>query len=205
MGAPRGLGRYIPFKSYHVSVHEESVRNSSVTRARIRRRVGPTREAPMTELEDIAVRIAGRLIERGETVAVAESSAGGLISAALLAVPGASKYFVGGAVVYTRAARKQLLGLTRRSRWSACARPRSPTPCFLPGRFGPGSEPHGVWPVGCGGSNRQLLRRRCRTTGIAVSGHGGADVHAEDRLVRSLRQHACLHAGRSRRSESLLG
>lgn len=66
----------------------------------------------MTELEDVAARIAGRLIERGETVAVAESSAGGLISAALLAVPGASKYFVGGAVVYTRAARKQLLGLT---------------------------------------------------------------------------------------------
>ena len=35
---------------------------------------------------------------RGETLAVAESSAGGLVSAALLAVPGASAYFVGGAV-----------------------------------------------------------------------------------------------------------
>jgi PncC family amidohydrolase len=46
-------------------------------------------------------------------VAVAESSSGGLISAALLAVPGASAYFVGGAVVYTGKARMALLGLTR--------------------------------------------------------------------------------------------
>src|SRR6185312_11965277 len=50
-------------------------------------------------------KIAARLIERKETVGVAEGSAGGLISAALLAVPGASAYFVGGAVVYTGAAR----------------------------------------------------------------------------------------------------
>ena len=56
--------------------------------------------------------IGERLKARGETVAVAESSAGGLISAALLAVPGASAYFLGGAVVYTRAAREGLLGIT---------------------------------------------------------------------------------------------
>jgi len=49
---------------------------------------------------------------RRETVAVAESSAGGLVSASLLAVPGASAYFLGGAVVYTATARDQLLGIT---------------------------------------------------------------------------------------------
>jgi PncC family amidohydrolase len=55
---------------------------------------------------------AGELLKaRGETVAVAESAAGGLISAALLAVPGASAFFVGGAVVYTRQARAALLGI----------------------------------------------------------------------------------------------
>jgi PncC family amidohydrolase len=59
----------------------------------------------MEELLPIAERIAARLIERKETVGVAEGSAGGLISAALLAVPGASAYFVGGAVVYTGQAR----------------------------------------------------------------------------------------------------
>src|SRR6202041_3413328 len=60
-----------------------------------------------------AERVAERLKARGETVAVAESSAGGLISAALLAVPGASAYFLGGSVVYTGKARMALLGLRR--------------------------------------------------------------------------------------------
>src|SRR5436305_3144798 len=59
----------------------------------------------MESLLPIAEKIAARLIERKETVAVAEGSAGGLISAALLSVPGASAYYVGGAVVYPGAAR----------------------------------------------------------------------------------------------------
>ncbi|HEX9821905.1 MAG TPA: CinA family protein [Methylomirabilota bacterium] len=63
----------------------------------------------MTELIPLATAIATRLRERKETIAVAESSAGGLISAALLAVPGASAYFLGAAVVYTQAARRALL------------------------------------------------------------------------------------------------
>lgn len=56
----------------------------------------------MRELLPIAERIGAALKARGQTVAVAESSAGGLISAALLAVPGASAYFIGGGVYYTR-------------------------------------------------------------------------------------------------------
>jgi nicotinamide-nucleotide amidase len=59
-----------------------------------------------------AAALAQTLKERRETIAVAESSAGGLISAALLAVPGASAYFVGGGVVYTHTARGALLGTT---------------------------------------------------------------------------------------------
>jgi PncC family amidohydrolase len=59
----------------------------------------------------LAEKIAGVLIERRETIAVAESSTGGLIAAALLAIPGASAYFVGGAVVYTKVARAALLGI----------------------------------------------------------------------------------------------
>lgn len=65
----------------------------------------------MNELVPLATAIAARLKERQETLAVAESSAGGLISAALLAVPGASAYFLGAAVVYTQAARRGLLRL----------------------------------------------------------------------------------------------
>src|SRR5437764_8145475 len=57
----------------------------------------------------IATALGALLKERKQTVAVAESSAGGLISAALLAVPGASAYFLGGGVIYTQAARRGLL------------------------------------------------------------------------------------------------
>jgi PncC family amidohydrolase len=66
----------------------------------------------MKSLLPLAEKIAARLIERRETIAVAESSTGGLIAAALLAVPGASAYVIGGAVVYTKASRAALLGIT---------------------------------------------------------------------------------------------
>jgi len=67
----------------------------------------------MQTLLPLAEQAAALLKARRETIAVAESSAGGLLSAALLAVPGASAYFLGGAVVYTRKAREQLLQLPR--------------------------------------------------------------------------------------------
>jgi nicotinamide-nucleotide amidase len=63
----------------------------------------------MQDLLPLAEKIAAMLKNRGETVAVAESSTGGLISAALLSVPGASAYFIGGAVVYTLKARRAML------------------------------------------------------------------------------------------------
>jgi nicotinamide-nucleotide amidase len=65
----------------------------------------------MKDLVPIAEKIAAHLIERRQTIAVAESSTGGLISAALLAVPGASAYFLGSAVVYTRDARRLLMDI----------------------------------------------------------------------------------------------
>src|SRR3974390_2540992 len=66
----------------------------------------------MKELIGIAEQIAARLIARKQTIVVAESSAGGLIAASLLAVPGASAYFLGGAVVYTKQARGALPRIT---------------------------------------------------------------------------------------------
>jgi PncC family amidohydrolase len=65
----------------------------------------------MQTLFPLAEKVAAVLIARKETIAIAESSTGGLISAALLAVPGASAYFLGGAVVYTKTARAALLGI----------------------------------------------------------------------------------------------
>jgi nicotinamide-nucleotide amidase len=85
-------------------------------------------EIIMQDLVKRAAEVATRLKARGDTIAVAESSTGGMISAALLAVPGASAYFLGGAVVYTRTARRVLLTFPTR-RWRACALRPKPTLC----------------------------------------------------------------------------
>jgi PncC family amidohydrolase len=64
------------------------------------------------EQRQLATDIAARLTDRGDTVAVAECTTGGLISAALLAVPGASRYYLGGGVLYTLASRTALAGVS---------------------------------------------------------------------------------------------
>ena len=63
----------------------------------------------MDTLLSLAEQVAFLLKQRRETIAIAESSSGGLLSAALLAVPGASAYFMGGGVIYTQGARRALL------------------------------------------------------------------------------------------------
>jgi PncC family amidohydrolase len=77
-----------------------------------------------SEQKQLAEEIARMLVDRRETVAVAESSTGGLVSAALLAVPGASAYFLGGGVLYTLASRIRLVGIPE----EAYADYRGPTP-----------------------------------------------------------------------------
>ena len=64
-----------------------------------------------TSLAQLGGAVGALLKERRHTVAVSESSAGGLINAALVAVPGASAYYLGGSVVYTVAGREALLRL----------------------------------------------------------------------------------------------
>ncbi len=63
----------------------------------------------MPVLASMAEAVGALLKARGETIAVSKSSTGGLIAAALLAVPGASAYFIGGGVIYTHQAREVLL------------------------------------------------------------------------------------------------
>ena len=103
------------------------------------------------QLEAMAAELGEKLKARGETVAVAESSSGGLISAALLSVPGASKYYLGGAVVYTGKARMVLMDLPR----EAVAGMRSST------------EPYALLLA-------RTVRERFRTTwGISETGAAG--------------------------------
>ncbi len=70
----------------------------------------------MQTLLPVAERIGARLKARGETIAISESSIGGLLSASLVAVPGASAYFISGAVVYTRVGGDVLLAIPPEAR-----------------------------------------------------------------------------------------
>jgi PncC family amidohydrolase len=66
----------------------------------------------MESLTNLGAAAGALLMEHQQTLAVAESSAGGLINAAFVAVPGASAYYLGGCVIYTAAGREALLGIT---------------------------------------------------------------------------------------------
>src|SRR5918996_5102863 len=71
-------------------------------------------ESARSDLASLSSAVAALLVARRHTIAVAESSAGGLISATLVAVPGASAFYLGGTVVYTRASRSGLLAIEDR-------------------------------------------------------------------------------------------
>jgi nicotinamide-nucleotide amidase len=66
----------------------------------------------MQDILSLGSRAGALLKERGEKVAVGETSAGGLISASLLAVPGASAYFAGGAITYSARSIRGLAGIS---------------------------------------------------------------------------------------------
>jgi len=67
----------------------------------------------MQSLAELAGAVGALLKERKQTIGVAESSAGGLISATLVAVPGASAFYLGGSVIYTVSAREGFLALEK--------------------------------------------------------------------------------------------
>ncbi len=105
----------------------------------------------MQDLLPVAERIAVRLKARSETIAIAESSAGGLISTALLAIPGASAYFLGGSVIYTRFARAAFLEI--------------PDP--LPGGMRASTEPYAALLA-------RTVRERCKASwGLGETGATG--------------------------------
>ena len=99
----------------------------------------------MQELLPLAEQLGARLKARGETIAIAESSTGGLISAALLSVAGASAYFRGGSVIYTHYARSGVSWTSPIRCQMACVhRPSPMRHCWLQ-RCAAGSARHGGW------------------------------------------------------------
>src|SRR5262249_4262327 len=110
--SPQALRVIAPRRSRCVQGEKGICHPSSCIRAHRPGKVASSTKGRHTMLQDLmpyAERIAEKLKARKETVSVGESSTAGLISAALLAVPGASAYFIGGAVVDTRVSRTQLV------------------------------------------------------------------------------------------------
>ena len=64
------------------------------------------------ESKIISREISQILWEREKTVSTAESCTGGRIAEAIIAVPGASKYFMGGIISYTNQVKESLLGIS---------------------------------------------------------------------------------------------
>ena len=143
----------------------------------------------MNQLEPMARDLGALLKARGETVAVSESSTGGLVSAALLAIPGASAYFIAGAVLYTGAARHALLAL----------------PAELPPKTRSSSEPYAALAA-------QTIRERLGTTwGLAETGaagptgnrYGDAAGHTCLAVAGPIERVLTLETGRSEREENM--
>ena len=144
----------------------------------------------MHTLIPIAKELGRVLIDRGETVGVSESSSGGLISAALLAVPGASNFYRGGGVIYTPQAFKGLMGLTKED---------------ITGMRS-SSEPYARFMAG---TMRQKLRATwglCETgaSGPTGNGYGDAAGHTCVALAgHDLETSATLETGLSDREENM--
>ena len=127
------------------------------------------------EREIAAAVVVHELVERGETLAVAESLTGGLLASTIVEIPGVSSVFRGGLVVYATDLKHSLVGvpeemLAQRGpvdpdvalSLAAGARERCAADWGLATTGVAGPEPQGGKPVG--------------TVYVAVSGPAGATV-----------------------------
>ena len=144
----------------------------------------------MNDLLPLAETIAARLKARSETIAVAESSTGGLISAALLTMPGASAYFLGGAIVYTRQAKSLLLAIGDGA--LSEFRPATEPHALLLAAARPGAirNDMGTWRNRRRRAEWQSLWRSSRTHLFRDRGNDRAGAHAGNRQLRPPRQYA---------------
>jgi nicotinamide-nucleotide amidase len=130
----------------------------------------------------LAREVIGRLIERGDTLAVAESLTGGLLAAALTAIPGASAVFRGGVVAYATDLKNSLLGV----------------PAELLRRHG------AVHPAVATAMAEGACRRMTASAGAATTGVAGPDP-ADGQPVGTVHIAACVRDHTSARALSLSG
>ena len=152
----------------------------------------------MPTLASMAEAVGALLQARGETIAVSESSTGGLIAAALLAVPGASAYFIGGGVLYTHQAREALLQvrLTDHPGMRASTEPYALL-CATAVRERLGAT-WGIGETGAAGPSGNRYGDPPGHSCIAVAGPADSRHHAKHRPSRARGQHVALCTGRAR-------
>ncbi len=126
----------------------------------------------MKDLLPLAEKIGALLKQRKETIAIAESSSGGLIAASLLSVPGASAYFLGGVVVYTRKSMQELLGLTEESFKGMRGLTEQTALILARGARDRLSSTWGIAEIGAAGPTGSRYGDAAGTTCIAVAGSG---------------------------------
>ncbi|MBV9557157.1 MAG: CinA family protein [Pseudolabrys sp.] len=147
----------------------------------------------MRDLAPLAEQVAALLKARNETVAIAESSTGGLIAASLLAVPGASAYFIGGAVVYTRVSRKALLDISDADMKKELGELRAATEAYALLCARRIRDKHGsTWGIGETGA-----------TGPSGNRYGDAAGHSCMAVVGRLERAVTLETGSSERAANM--
>ena len=127
----------------------------------------------MKDLLPLAEKIGALLKQRKETIAIAESSSGGLIAAALLSVPGASAYFVGGVVTYTRKSMQELVGLNEESFKGMRGLTEATALILARGARERLGATWGISEIGAAGPTGSRYGDAAGTTAIAVVGPGG--------------------------------
>ena len=146
----------------------------------------------MQDLLPLAEKIGAILKQRKETIAIAESSSGGLIAASLLSVPGASAYFLGGVVVYTRKSMQELLGFTEETFKGMRGITEQTALVLARGARDRLSSIWGLAEIGAAGPTGSRYGDAAGTTCIAVVGPSRTRGRDSDRQQRSGREHARL-------------
>lgn len=143
----------------------------------------------MERLAESAARIGAALVERNESVAVGEGSCGGLISAALVSVPGASRFYVAGAVLYTRPAFEEIL---REERFALRGLQGSTEPFSLQLARLTREQFHTTWAIGESGAS-----------GPAGNRYGDAAGHAALAVAGPIELSETLETGLAERQENM--
>jgi nicotinamide-nucleotide amidase len=161
-------------------------------RARLGDHVYATGETTLAEV------IGTRLVARNETLAVAESCTGGMIGQLVTAIPGSSRWFVGGVIAYANALKEGMLDV-KRATLEAHGAVSEPTVIEM--ADGARARTGAQWAIavsGIAGPDGGTAEKPVGTVFIAVTGEGKREVRrlfwpTDRELVRQLAAHAALH------------